>query len=35
MKLRKPRVSLERHHLTNVDRAPVIADIVNWIDRQR
>jgi pimeloyl-ACP methyl ester carboxylesterase len=23
------------HHLTNVDRAPVIADIVHWLEKQR
>ncbi|MBM4263189.1 MAG: alpha/beta fold hydrolase [Deltaproteobacteria bacterium] len=23
------------HHLTNVDRAPVLADIVNWFENQR
>jgi hypothetical protein len=22
------------HHLTNIDRGPVIADIVGWLERQ-
>jgi dipeptidyl aminopeptidase/acylaminoacyl peptidase len=28
-------VSGGNHHLTNVDRAPVIADIVHWLEKQR
>ena len=23
------------HHLNNVDRAPILADIVNWLEAQR
>jgi hypothetical protein len=23
------------HHLTNVDRGPIIADIVHWLEKQR
>jgi len=28
-------VQYGNHHLTNIDRAPVIADIVGWMERQR
>jgi len=30
-----PPVQDGNHHLTNVDRAPVITDIVDWLERQR